>query len=468
MQNETPRRSGRFHNKRSIDTVQQTEDKSTNESPTERRRRQLRIAQRQYRARKDTSISTLHVEVGSLRTVIGQLDNTISQFRVRATELGLDQLAPLIAEDLDKTVESVKSLTYFARSSGITRPSAGVFQSLTGAGSNSSTDIETSPTRDVAYTESLPNIYTPSIQLSLNTLYSASEYPLTQTLVTHPSPGDALLPFGCRLYRYSAELAYTLLLRANSMPPALVERVFSLNYLYFEHEQLITRFRNFLDGIDKGIVDLRKGRKEHLTRLAHSSSSTTNQAEPRPSALPCPLKMPPLADEDVDDVLAYLNFDGRFLDPYEVEQYLVAKGVEFGPDPNVAVLRRQRSCFSEDAFLPTGFAIELDSEVLDLDPVQERNPTTDYSGTIPPDGFWEAEKVLYEGLENGSGENMTSFPAFSRLQRARETFEEVNEDTVKVDVNVLLKELSALAVCCVRTPGYRVENVDTALNTAIV
>ena len=68
--------------------------------PLQRRRTQIRLAQRAYRQRKETTISELNDHVSHLERCIADMKEAFSSFRERAEFSGIGDLSPNLAQDL--------------------------------------------------------------------------------------------------------------------------------------------------------------------------------------------------------------------------------------------------------------------------------------------------------------------------------------------------------------------------------
>lgn len=71
-----------------------------------RRRTQIRLAQRAYRQRKETTIAGLNKRVTELENIIGKMNKTFLSFNDRAIASGIDSWEPQLAQDLKSTMES--------------------------------------------------------------------------------------------------------------------------------------------------------------------------------------------------------------------------------------------------------------------------------------------------------------------------------------------------------------------------
>ncbi|QDS70645.1 hypothetical protein FKW77_000891 [Venturia effusa] len=72
----------------------------TDETAADRRRTQIRLAQRAYRLRKETTISSLQMQVSALQSTIEEMNKTFLNFNDRAVASGVLQLSPSLGREL--------------------------------------------------------------------------------------------------------------------------------------------------------------------------------------------------------------------------------------------------------------------------------------------------------------------------------------------------------------------------------
>ena len=77
---------------------------------TQRRRTQIRMAQRAYRSRKESTISTLEKEVKALRGANEQMSSMLRQLLESATGEGLLQREPQFGQQLQTTTEKLLAM----------------------------------------------------------------------------------------------------------------------------------------------------------------------------------------------------------------------------------------------------------------------------------------------------------------------------------------------------------------------
>ncbi|KAF2091236.1 hypothetical protein K490DRAFT_22261, partial [Saccharata proteae CBS 121410] len=85
------------------------------ETAADRRRTQIRLAQRAYRQRKETTISSLQKQVEQLQSIIGSMNSSFLNFNDRVLQSDILSLRPQLASELKETTEKFVSLTRSAK-----------------------------------------------------------------------------------------------------------------------------------------------------------------------------------------------------------------------------------------------------------------------------------------------------------------------------------------------------------------
>ena len=87
------------------------------ETAADRRRTQIRLAQRAYRHRKETTISALKKKVADLENTIVTLNNTYTELHDNLIDSGLFNSKPALAQQLEATAEQFATLARVATDS---------------------------------------------------------------------------------------------------------------------------------------------------------------------------------------------------------------------------------------------------------------------------------------------------------------------------------------------------------------
>ncbi|PYH49125.1 bZIP transcription factor [Aspergillus saccharolyticus JOP 1030-1] len=85
-------------------------DESLAEDPEERRRRQIRLAQRAYRSRKEANMSSLKTRITQLESVVEQMSSAVLSFSDHLVQSGVLESNPGLAEHLHYTVQTCLDL----------------------------------------------------------------------------------------------------------------------------------------------------------------------------------------------------------------------------------------------------------------------------------------------------------------------------------------------------------------------
>ncbi|KAI9764866.1 MAG: hypothetical protein M1840_008012 [Geoglossum simile] len=93
-----------------------TRDETAADIPLQRRRTQIRLAQRAYRLRKETTISSLKERVSELQSAIDGVNQSFLKFNDNAMSSGIIQARPDLARDLRETTEQFLKLARMANS----------------------------------------------------------------------------------------------------------------------------------------------------------------------------------------------------------------------------------------------------------------------------------------------------------------------------------------------------------------
>ncbi|RAH72542.1 uncharacterized protein BO66DRAFT_317170 [Aspergillus aculeatinus CBS 121060] len=93
-------------------------DESLAEDPEERRRRQIRLAQRAYRSRKEANMSSLKSRIGELESVVEQMSSAVLSLSDQLVQSGVLESNPHLAEHLHHTVQTCLNLAKDANKDG--------------------------------------------------------------------------------------------------------------------------------------------------------------------------------------------------------------------------------------------------------------------------------------------------------------------------------------------------------------
>lgn len=182
------------------------------QTAAERRRTQIRLAQRAYRSRKESAIQSLERRVQSLQDTNEEMGNAFMQLHDFAVDLGILEQAPEFARELHATTEKFLSLARRSSEAGgqdsqSDSPAQETYRApwrVQKEKSSSPEAIETQPPREqpvlpwggyMVRTEPdmSPAIPVPDLSNAIPTSTQAS---LDYEIITMPTPENASFPFG--------------------------------------------------------------------------------------------------------------------------------------------------------------------------------------------------------------------------------------------------------------------------------
>ncbi|KAI9849085.1 MAG: hypothetical protein M1838_000286 [Thelocarpon superellum] len=326
------------------------------ESATDRRRTQIRLAQRAYRMRKETTIASLQNRVSQLEGTIDEMNKAFLDFNDRAIGLGVVQLSPALAKSLHKTTQRFLSLTQVVTptsepeeelsQSGATSFDAGLppipvagpgdrvavaslLDCTTSTSRASQGDDHSSPSQSLTTASSPFHFGSPGRTAAVHTQNQLSNVNRTLARIVSGAPSSprpmiqphlhastyAYEPqFGRRLQRATLEAAYELLVSPQT-PGGLKDRVFQYSYC-----------GDNLDGIARQIM-------RGLESLNAPVETTPSTAGCGPITFPQKLLEAEGSPPPAEETTIYAPpFEVEWLTPYGVEDYLRKKGIEVNND----------------------------------------------------------------------------------------------------------------------------------------
>ncbi|KAK6430991.1 hypothetical protein LTR95_012852 [Oleoguttula sp. CCFEE 5521] len=358
------------------------------ETPSDRRRTQIRLAQRAYRERKERTLDDLRKRVSELNSTIECMNTAFGSCRDKLTSTGLQDEQLL---DLEETRTYFTTLVKTARDPGdeieggddvadlaAERP-AGSQNGKSCMPSARNVDAWVDTTLELpdvpvhaapwGYGASVPTIRDflkpdlPKPDGKLRALASVQDTGLDFDDLAHPLYGGGPSPttfqpnaprtysfqettIARRIHRASVEGAYHLLLNYSHRPHAC-ERVFKLSFLGRSRSKLLAAMRDILKRGPKESLDFWEAPLIHVggagTHYARRDEFG-NKLPMRPSKSlgivgPQTLARMETAARDnigVDMTVEVAGFEGEWLDPYDVQGYLEEKGIFMDPTASFA------------------------------------------------------------------------------------------------------------------------------------
>ncbi|OQO02016.1 hypothetical protein B0A48_12489 [Cryoendolithus antarcticus] len=358
------------------------------ETPSDRRRTQIRLAQRAYRERKERTLDDLRKRVSELNSTIECMNTAFGSCRDKLASTGLHDEQLL---DLEETRTYFTTLVKTARDPGdevgggddaadlAIAPSTGVHSGKSCIPSARNVDAWVDKTLEPpevrahttpwGYGSSIPTIkdyLKPALlrpEGQLRALANIEETGLEYDDLGHPlyrgEPSSTALDLELprtysfqettiarRIHRACLEGAYHLLLNYTHRPHAC-ERVFKLSFLGRSRSKLLAAMRDILKRGPKDSLDFWEAplihvggagthyprRDEFGNKLPMRPSKNLGIVGPQTLA-----RMETAARDNigVDMTVEVAGFEGEWLDPYDVQGYLEEKGIFMDPAASFA------------------------------------------------------------------------------------------------------------------------------------
>ncbi|PYI07713.1 AT DNA binding protein [Aspergillus sclerotiicarbonarius CBS 121057] len=159
-------RSGSSLNKRG--RPRKVVEGAVDEDPEERRRRQIRLAQRAYRSRKEANISSLKSRISELETVVEKMSTAVLSFSDELVQSGVLAANASLTEHLRDTVQTCLTLAREASNDGEQEiPIVSPPQTEQGSPEFVTPEQQSQPLQIVGLNESLPSSFDPNFSLRL-------------------------------------------------------------------------------------------------------------------------------------------------------------------------------------------------------------------------------------------------------------------------------------------------------------
>ncbi|KAI9037197.1 uncharacterized protein KD926_000770 [Aspergillus affinis] len=295
--------------------------KSSNVAPDERRRTQLRLAQRAYRTRQQATVKGLETRISRLETVLESMSSTVLSFSAELLESGVLESYSGLTESLRDAIKTVLSLA--------SEPSPGSRAPIPDEPSQSEEAEDPSPSSDLAPTTgSLPSISFPA---ALG--HDPPHFTDADDFRTVSSPATASIGLSEFIHRLHVEALYQSYLALSNHAIGLhqLQRPFgfALSMLdrgtlasYFKAELDAIANRKPLDGWEAVPLFSLGGAGTHYPRPA--SMQTRTEGRPSYSHRRRGTRAVSLA-RVAPDVLG--TFEGTWFDLHDLEGFLLEKDV---------------------------------------------------------------------------------------------------------------------------------------------
>ncbi|KAM0489784.1 hypothetical protein ACHAP8_012228 [Fusarium lateritium] len=480
------------------------------ETAQDRRRTQIRLAQRAYRNRKDTAITTLEDKVKDLEDANENMSKEFMNFFDFVLSQGMLQGAPEVARRLNDTTRKFLSLT---------RKSAEDSRRDESGDSLAPTSVQGEDATQPP--ERLYDTQTP-INLEQNP-FIQSPFPAVPSPPTYSSQERS---FGRRLQRASLEAGLRLASMTNP-PPHRYAQVFGFCLLFEPKESIINRMSTTLSRISQESLFVWRYPFTNLggagtffpdgegaggystagpngTRLHLGNQGLVQSMKPPEMTGFSMGPFGPDVETTRDRIdermrMMFKGFEGDFFDADEAETYLRQKGIVIPANVDFIDAEIDISSLDDSPDL-SGFGVNNDSffgahqapvsnQGLYIPPQQSATdvagmwqgavPTSVANTTSPMTGGSLIAPITGPDMvgfipqlssTNGEqyGQGMGSFMHASYLPREWTIGSSWMKTKVTVDVNRLVAEMTSKAVCLGRTPAVRPKDIDKAVKLAIV
>ncbi|KAI5201411.1 hypothetical protein E4T39_05212 [Aureobasidium subglaciale] len=466
------------------------------ESAADKRRQQVRLAQRNYRQRKENTIDELKKQVQELQSTIQSMNQTFSHFSERCSATNV---SPTVLDELQSIAQLYSAGQ--SRADSLSMSNSPEIESLVIKPVSSTSDRETSS--PFATNESDISPRTAPVSAT-NMPDGIDDNPASISILRSlgiPSTYSSFeRTFARRLHRASCEYAYRLACDPTRIP-LLFNNVFKLT---LKAAGTVDRLKYSLRST------LSRSTREPLSNWGvtyiHVGGAGTHYARPpeegglsymSPTSWAVTTVGPhKIGGSTIEEALTaemllrgVKDMDGEWFDAYDVEGYLAEKGIRLDPSSSFTEIELP----DDEPFSP-----EYSVASPPMDPITAyvQNLTTSGAESV------SAHPTYYPGLSDA--ENMPTIPA---IQPQRKSYPEVQayfqpqvddrrstapavdqqygtmpmtghvypyicqparKARVTIDVGKFIEHMSIAGTCLMRAPGYRRKDVDVALRKAVV
>ncbi|RAL63492.1 hypothetical protein DID88_003912 [Monilinia fructigena] len=487
------------------------------ETAADRRRTQIRMAQRAYRHRKETTISSLEKQVQELRSTNEEMNNIFITLYDFAIGKGLLQREPEFGQQLQSTTQRFLALAKQSASDDHAKDGGDSSDKVT-----PEPHIETNQSLASRSTQRLsPPMSAPGQTIVTEAVNSWGGYSVSkdtsseeEEVLTENSHQDAKeakrfevplptthsyfeLSFARRVHRATMEQGYRLLTMKNP-PPGRFQEVFGFCLTYETKEESEARFRKALGSSAKEPLQEWRAPFVHLggagTYYPNQGPTTDNELMPKFrtgfSMGPFSASFTPTRESINSDMRCTIpGFEGEFFDSNDVEGYLKGHGFNIHPAADFITGQIDLEELSEPESSDTASA---DSKLpptpqspagarfdeVNQDPYNFDYFNCDMSKEVQIDSafsFMPLQSWNNNNSKVASPFNITG-PIFDATNgpNSGDTSPMINvkkkryteKCTVTIRVETLIRELAAHARCLGRTPGFRRADVNAAIVTA--
>lgn len=497
------------------------------ETAADRRRTQIRLAQRAYRHRKETTISALKKKVGDLEKTIQTMNNAYIELHDNLIDTGLFNSRTTLLQQLKSTAEQFATSARLVQdsdnedddnqhddrhrtdsaevghehtsSSNNARTKSNVSSQDSGQGvpgykraysqdSGNELDIEVSDLQlfqapnfeDTNVQEDFQqwNVQIPDTQFDVETFFPTIEKPLKATQPYTYSFQETT--FSRRLHRLCLERAFRNL-TAPDMDRDYITRAFRFTFCFSNKKSMLIRFQELLkrkagESLENWNVPFFRvgGAGTHFPRRDEAGRPIYPPNMHSPASVFRPLRWleveTPRAESTTEKMLEAIGYGGDWFDSHDVEEYLKTKGIYL--DGSSSFIEIDPAAISLPSLTTTASTPILDPAG---SPIRTPSP-----GVTPHmEGYLDQEVLstfanngIFDFLATAENPDKTAWPHtldFGFAQHSPSytpTLQDLigNKQTpVTVDVSKFLERMVDGAACLGRAPGFRKSHIDNAL-----
>ncbi|THY36696.1 hypothetical protein D6D01_00198 [Aureobasidium pullulans] len=478
------------------------------ESAADRRRTQIRVAQRAYRQRKENTIDELRKQVEELQGTIQSMNQSFSHFSAKcsATNVPSSLLADLqnIAQLYASGQSHADSLSSSESPEMVSHPfGQGIDSNIKDHSKSFLADsANISPRTEVRQTTWSPLAASDSTTDSFDPMENNQvSMSMMRSLGIPESYSSFESTFARRLHRASCEYAYRLACDPTRIP-VLFNNVFKLT---LKAAGTVDRVKYSLQST------LSRSTREPLSNwgvtFIHVGGAGTHYPRPpeegglgyqSPNSWAVTTVGPhKIGGSTIEEALTaemllrgVTGMDGEWFDAYDVEGYLAEKGIRLDPSSSFAEIELP----GDGSSSPESSA---GSPPMDPMTAYVQHLTTSDPGTSPnPAAFYPGLSNLeYLPAVSAVPQHRKSYPEVQgnyepHIDERRSTapmigqqyglgmpipggmypyaYQPVKKTTVTIDVGKFVQQMSLAGTCLMRAPGYRRKDIDIALRRSLV
>jgi hypothetical protein len=496
------------------------------ETAADRRRTQIRLAQRAYRHRKETTISALKKKVGDLERTILTMNSAYTELHDNLIDTGLFNSRPTLAQQLRATAEQFATLTKLATDSD----NEDVDQHVDERHRSNSADIgpEQNPSSNSTWKDShissqgsaveVPgyepaysrdsdnemnvegqdlqlfeapnfeltaqqefqqwNVQIPETQFDVESFFPTIEKPLKATQPYTYSFQETT--FSRRLHRLSLERAFRNL-TTPSIDTDYIQRAFRFTFCFSNKKSMLIRFQELLkrkagESLENWNVPFFRvgGAGTHFPRRDEAGRPLFPPNMHSPASVFRPLKWlepeTPRAEDTTEKMLEAIGYGGDWFDSHDVEEYLKSKGIHLDGtssfieiDPAAISLPALTSGATTPILDPTGSPLQTPSPV--VSPHMEGYLDQEVRNTFAFNGVFDFMPSTEKPSE-AQWPNSLDYGFAKHSPEYIPTLQDLigNKQTpVTIDVSKFLERMVDGAACLGRAPGFRKSHIDNSL-----